>query len=196
MSIHQPEGAPVSQHTTPGIASSGPPPPNRKILPQPIYVPTRGRHRPDKLPPIYLNLNGAPLGWGVPLQELLARGAANALQGFLADCNDEALPEFKAAGINKIQLRVEWPGYEELHWMRPLSLRTSTGWMTKGQLIFQLGTLLQRFMNLASLEKPCESDKRFVIGRGQIGMQHVVLDSLINTYGVCFQLTIQLALRV
>ena len=106
MSIH-PQGAPVSQFTTLGIANSGPPPPNRMVLPQPIVVPTRGVQGSRKLQPISLNLNGAPPGYGVPLQDLLARGAGNALHGFLAECNDEALPEFKAAGIDKIQLRVE-----------------------------------------------------------------------------------------
>lgn len=117
-------------------------------------------------------MHGTPSGLGIPLQDILARGGGKGLEVLLSGGSDEVFNELKTSGGDKIQFRVvvsiiamlsssgayslpQWPGYEHMEMLRTISLNTPMGWMTRGQLLFQVAKIVMSFLevNLNSIPR-------------------------------------------
>lgn len=53
-------------------------------------------------------------------------------------------------GLTDCDFISQWPGYEHVDWMRSINLNTPTGWMTKGQLAFQIGKMISNYVEVSS----------------------------------------------
>ncbi|KAJ2931042.1 hypothetical protein H1R20_g6046, partial [Candolleomyces eurysporus] len=125
--------------------------PHRRWLPQPAHIPGSkwrvSTGSPNKqLPSISFDCAGHDIQ-GVPMRELNARNVATLVQ-MLQGANE---PAFSQPGLQKITLRVHWPGYPHVDWARTIEL-VPNGLMTRAQLAIAIATNYGRFME-ASLDR-------------------------------------------
>ncbi|EAU82744.2 hypothetical protein CC1G_10649 [Coprinopsis cinerea okayama7 len=153
--------------------------PFRRWLPQSSYTPAskwRSTTGTDghQIPAISFDFIGHSKQ-GVPMRELNMR-SLSALAQMMDRANESV---FASSGLQRITLRIMWPGYTHVEWARAIDL-VSHGPMTRAQLAQVLAQNFARFMDVARTERPDVSE--YAIGPGGIQFEHLVLVGIHNVF--------------
>ncbi|KAF9054826.1 hypothetical protein BJ165DRAFT_1590627 [Panaeolus papilionaceus] len=85
------------------------------------------------------------------------------------------------AGVERILLRIIWPGLETIEWSRFVYTRSSSGSMiTRAELAVQVSRSYQEFVEANQFDDTTRLD--FKLGSGGIQFEHLILVSLRNTF--------------
>ncbi|TCD62021.1 hypothetical protein EIP91_007616 [Steccherinum ochraceum] len=175
------------------MSSSAALPSQRLVLvPQKLYVPKTKPKDADTLypfPPIPFLIRSAPgkVSSGIPLSTIFAApseaAAAAHLNQVLVDPSEKV---FKDA--YRAYLRILWPGYEHVEFVTSIPLRTSTGRITRAQLVlFVAKTVKQYFASLAA-HTPLPTQAQWAVApRGKYRTEDLVLVALHLAHGNTFQ---------
>ncbi|KAF8998855.1 hypothetical protein BDQ17DRAFT_1247341 [Cyathus striatus] len=124
---------------------------------------------------------------GVPMCELAGR-SMTAISQMVVGANDMVL----AAGMQRINFRIIWPGYEHVDWARSVEVATS-GLMNRGQLGAAIAMNFARFIDVPRTEKASSGD--WYVGPTGIRFDQLVLVGLYNVVDDVWQADVAVDFR-
>ncbi|KAF7317373.1 hypothetical protein HMN09_00473600 [Mycena chlorophos] len=164
-------------------------PTKRRVPPQP-YCPTQdwrrmngGLHRPHA--PISFDYVGQPRpGQGVSMRELRLKSTSTPIAG-----SDD--PVLAATGLQRIIVRIIWPGYGHVEWCRNVTVVSRNGEpISRVCLAVQIATTFASWFEKTQYEHPSSSE--WMISPACVQFKHLYLVSLINTFDDCWQADVAL----
>ncbi|KAI0068528.1 hypothetical protein BV25DRAFT_1910302 [Artomyces pyxidatus] len=133
--------------------------------------------------PIMFDWIGAPSGFGVSMNELLAKSVFGLGEQMVG--GHERV--FGSLNLNKIAFRIGWPGYAAVDWNRPIELYTRNGPITRVELAVEVANQFARFVEKATYV-PCDKHSLdWRVSPGYIRFDHLILVALVNISGDSWQ---------
>ncbi|KAJ7614488.1 hypothetical protein FB45DRAFT_758654 [Roridomyces roridus] len=169
------------QHHAPASSSS-----TRHRMPTVEYKPTKwaasmaGNARQKRVLPF--DLPGQS-NQGVSMRDLSNRGPNAPIAG----AGDQI---FAPLGVQKISLRIIWPGYQHVEWNRSIDVSS----ITRAGLAYQVASNFARFFEKSAYETP-SSATHYLISPAGVRFEHLYLVSLTNTIDNVWQADVALDLR-
>jgi len=168
-----------------------PPKLKRMAVPQRLWKPTMRAISSPLIPPppVTFDLVDAHASYGLPISFVTSENVNPQIPNMVQNSDDLVLE-----GLNKISLRIQWPGYEHVDWVRTIGLTTSSGRMTRGELAEEVVRLLWYFFDRLSYEVVNPSKRVWAVGRGQgqWSIENIILVALHCCHKNTFQPELQL----
>ncbi|KAG6908353.1 hypothetical protein DXG01_005171 [Tephrocybe rancida] len=169
--------------------------PTRRRVPFQPYAPSsKFRQEMRRVSQLHSTITFDHTGYAkhdLPMRELVARSTSG-IAAILQDAGDAVLVH---TGIPRIRLRIFWPGYDHIVWVREIELNIhGFGPLTRAQLAAGISRHSSQFIE-TMLSTPLGNAAEWDLASSGIRFGHLVLLALVNVFEDVWQADVAIDLR-